>query len=1034
MAEEKFRRKLTAILSADVAGYSRLMAADEAATVKTITAYREIMAILIKQHRGRMVDSPGDNVLAEFASVVDAVQCAVAVQKEFKARNAELPQNRRMEFRIGINLGDVIEEEDRIYGDGVNIAARLEALSDPGGICISKAAFDQIETKLPLGYEYLGEQHVKNIPKPVGAYRVVMEPRVTVAEEIEKEKAVPVWRRKAILVGGVALVVVVLATLIWNFYFRPPPIETAAVEKMAYPLPDKPSIAVLPFVNMSGDAKQEYLADGITENIITALSKVPEIFVIARNSVFTYKRKPVKIRQVSEELGVQYVLEGSVQKSDRRLRITAQLIDATAGHHLWADRFDRDLKDIFAVQDEVTLNILSALRVKFTHGEQARVQETTDNLEAWSYVVEGVIHFESFTKDDNARAQELLERAVRVDPNYSYAWAILGWTHWIDATYGYSESSSDSYKKAVEIAQKAMELDDKQPDVHALMGGIYLFQRQYNNAIAEGERAIVLAPNVACNKALLAQTMLFAGRFEEAITLVKSAMRLNPHYPSWYLQPLAMAYSMLGEHEKALESYNELLSLRRNTRGNIITPLVGLAATCIFVGREDEARAYAEEVLEVNPKFSLEFFRTANFFKDPSQLRPTLEALRRAGLPEHPPLALPDKPSIAVLPFANMSGDPEQEYFSDGISEEIITALSKSQRLFVIARESSFSYKGKPTKVQMVSRELGVKYVLEGSVRMAGDQVRITAQLIDATTGRHLWAETYDRELKDLFALQDEITKNIMSSLQVKLTDGEQAQLYAKGTGNLQAFLKCLQGREYLYRFSREGIDLARPLLKEAIALDENYAPPYRWLGGSHMLDVILGDSKNPKESIMTAMKLTHKSISLDDSFVPAHCLLARLYAFIRQYDKAVAQAERAVAINPNSADAYDYLGLVLVQADRAEEAIPLIKKGIRLNPIPPKNYLYHLALAYTHVEQYEEAISVFKNVLQRDPNDFLAHLFLTLNYANSGKEQEARSEAAEVLRINPEFRAERLRTMSASKNRERVERAIDVLRKAGLK
>ena len=343
---------------------------------------------------------------------------------------------------------------------------------------------------------------------------------------------------------------------------------------MAYPLPDKPSIAVLPFVNMSGDAKQEYIADGITENIITALSKVPEVFVIARNSVFTYKGKPVKIKRVSEELGVQYVLEGSIQQSDSRLRITAQLIDATGGHHLWAERFDRNLNDIFVLQDEVTLDILSALRVEFTHGEQARVQETTNSLEAWGCLVKGLSHFESFTKDDNARAQELFERAVQVDPEYSYAWAMLGWTHWIDATFGYSESSSESFKKAVEIAKKAVELDDKLPDVHALLGGIYLFQRQYDKAIAEGQRAIALGPNIACNKAILARTMLFVGRFEEAIKLVKSAIRLNPHYPSWYLESLAMVYGVIGEHEKAIASYKEVLDLRRNARGNIITPLL----------------------------------------------------------------------------------------------------------------------------------------------------------------------------------------------------------------------------------------------------------------------------------------------------------------------------------------------------------------------------------------------------------------------------------------------------------------------------
>jgi adenylate cyclase len=389
MTQEGFKRKLTAILSADVAGYSRLMADDEAATVKTLATYREVMASLIKQHRGRVVDSPGDNVLAEFPSVVDAVQCAVAVQKEFQSRNAALPENRRMEFRIGINLGDVIEEEDRIYGDGVNIAARLESLADPGGICVSKTAFDHIETKLPLGYEYLGEQELKNIPKPVGVYKVVMEPRVTVADRIEKKKALPIWRRKAILSGGVALIVLIIAAVIWNFYFRLPPIEPASVERMAFPLPEKPSIAVLPFVNMSGDPGQEYFSDGLSEEIITALSKTSQMFVIARNSTFSYKGKQVKVQQVAEELGVRYVLEGSVRKSEDRLRITAQLIDAITGRHLWAERYDRDLKDIFALQDEITLKILNALRLKLTDGVYASVTEKgTNNLEAYLKLIQ----------------------------------------------------------------------------------------------------------------------------------------------------------------------------------------------------------------------------------------------------------------------------------------------------------------------------------------------------------------------------------------------------------------------------------------------------------------------------------------------------------------------------------------------------------------------------------------------------------------------------------------------------------------------
>ena len=356
MADEGFKRKLTTILSADVEGYSRLMGDDEEATVRTLTAYRDVLTTLIQQHNGKVVDSPGDNLLAEFVSVVDAVQCAVAVQKEIKTRNDQLPKNRRMLFRIGINLGDVIQEKGRIYGDGVNIAARLESLANPGGICISKTAFDQIESKLPYGYEFLGDQTVKNIAKPVSAYRVLMEPRVTIAGELEKEKRSPA-RRMPILVGAVAIIVLAVALGIWQFYIRRPSVEPASVDKMTFPLPDKPSIAVLPFNNLSGDPEQTYLVDGLTENIIGGLSKIPEMFVIASNSSFTYKGKPVKVQQVAEDLGVRYVLEGSVQRSDEQLRVTTQLIDALNGRHVWSEKYDRKMEDFFSVQDEITLNL-----------------------------------------------------------------------------------------------------------------------------------------------------------------------------------------------------------------------------------------------------------------------------------------------------------------------------------------------------------------------------------------------------------------------------------------------------------------------------------------------------------------------------------------------------------------------------------------------------------------------------------------------------------------------------------------------------
>jgi adenylate cyclase len=638
MADEGFKRKLTSILSIDAVGYSRLMEDDEEATVRTITSYREVIATLIKQHNGMVVDSPGDNLLAEFVSVVDAVQCAVSVQNEINARNEDLPENRKMDFRIGINLEDVIQEGERIYGDGVNITARLEGLATPGGICISKTAFDQIERKLPYGYEFIGDQTVKNISKPIGAYRVMLEPRVTVAGEGEK-KGIPVWRRKAILSGSVALVLVIIAALIWNYYFRPPPMEVASVEKMAFPLPDKPSIAVLPFNNLSGDPAQDYIADGISENIISTLSKISEMFVIARNSTFTYKGKPVKVQQVSEELGVRYVLEGSVQKMGNRVRITAQLIDAITGHHLWSEKYDRDMKDLFALQDEITHKIIVELQVKLTEGEQARVShKSTTNLEAWSYAVRGLKLFEHVSKENNAKAMELLERAVELDPGYVWAWVRLAWTHIVARKPGWSQSPSASLKKAVEISQKVLVLDESDSDVRALLGVVYLIQKRYEQAITEGEKSVVLGPTNAQAHVLLAVSMNVVGKFDDAIELVKRAMRLHPYYPAYYLRWLGEAYLMTGHYEDALTVYKQQLG-RSQGEFQILRTHIYMAEVYIGLCREEEARTHTAEVLKLNPKFSLEQARKYGIhgYKDPALLERRLNALRKAGLPEHAP-------------------------------------------------------------------------------------------------------------------------------------------------------------------------------------------------------------------------------------------------------------------------------------------------------------------------------------------------------------------------------------------------------------
>jgi adenylate cyclase len=583
MVRKGFKRKLTTLFSADVAGYSRLMGQDESATVETITAYREVMSELIKQHRGLVVDSPGDNLLAEFNSVVDAVQCAVAVQKELKARNAELTEDRKMEYRIGINLGDVIEEGNRLYGDGVNIAARLEGLATPGGICISKTAFDQIETKLPLGYAYIGEQTVKNIDKPVGAYQVLMEPRIVIAGQEQKEQ----------------------------------------------PMPKDPSIAVLPFANLSGDPEQEYFSDGLTEEIITALSKISKILVIARNSTFSYKGKAVKVQQVSKELGVRYVLEGSVRKAGDRVRIHAQLIDAPTGHHLWAERYDRHLKDIFALQDEITIRILTSLRVKLTEGEQARMSyKDTDNLDCFMKVLEGQSHILRFNKKDNLSARRLFEEALSLDPLSSAACAALASTHLIDISNGWSDNPEKSITLSIELAQKALVRDDTLGYVHSLIGHVYLIQRQHNEAISELEKAVALDPNGADAYAFLAAALTITGRPEEAIELIMKAMRFNPMPPNWYHTFLAHAYRNTGRFEEAIQTLQNVLTVNPDD----FNAHIGLTASYIMAGHESKGKRQAQEVLRLNPGFSLEYYEKTLSYINQADVKRDIEVLRKAGL------------------------------------------------------------------------------------------------------------------------------------------------------------------------------------------------------------------------------------------------------------------------------------------------------------------------------------------------------------------------------------------------------------------
>lgn len=633
MAEAGQRRKLSAILSADVVGYSKLMAHDESATVATLKEYRAAVGRVIERHAGRVVNAPGDNMLVEFPSAVEAVQAAIEIQRDIEGRNAELPEVRHMHFRIGVNLGDVIEEEDgTIYGDGVNIAARMEALADSGGICISSAIYDAVEGKLDFGFDFIGEQHVKNIERPISVYRVRSEPG---AKSVRQARPI----HKPVLVAVAALVIVGMAGIgVWQLTERSKPRPAVAVEgsgeqaqikqDVALALPAGPSIAVLPFQNMSGDPDQEYFSDGITDDIITDLSKLQGMMVIARNSTFTYKGKAVDIRQVGRELGVRHVLEGGVRKFGDRVRITAQLVDATNGDHVWSERYDRPLKDVFALQDEITEKIVLALNVHLLRGDDARIlRESTDNPEAYDYYLRGWNANMRFTREDFIYAEQMYEKALELDPEYALAMVQLGWLEREAAGSGWREFPDESRKKARDWANRALELDDSVGDAYSLLSMIELGDENHEQAVALARQAVDLIPSSPDALAMLSFPLSYSGKAEEGLKTMQKALRLNPFPPAWYYHGLGVAYLLMGKFDHSIEAYRECLSLAPE----YVFCHINLTIAYMGAREKEQGIAQAKELLLINPSFTTDHVAIRRI-KDPTVREQFKKFLRQAGI------------------------------------------------------------------------------------------------------------------------------------------------------------------------------------------------------------------------------------------------------------------------------------------------------------------------------------------------------------------------------------------------------------------
>jgi len=577
---ERTRRRLSAILSADAAGYSRLMADNDVATVDTLTRYRKIMSETISAFNGRVVDSPGDNLLAEFASTVDAVECAVSIQARIGNENAGLPEARKMKFRVGINLGEVIMEDERIYGDGINIAARIESRSEPGGVSIARSVYDQVRNKLDFQFEYTGEHKVKNIPDPVRIYNLVMGPG-TIKTAVKSEAA-----------GN-----------------------------------DTASIIVLPFINMSGDKDQEYFSDGLTEDLITDLSKISNLFVIARNSAFTYKGKAVNVQEIGREMGVKYVLEGSVRRAGERVRITAQLIDASSGGHIWADRYDRNLGDIFALQDEVTGKIVSVLAVKVGDGERQRIYaRDTDNVEAYDYFLRGLEYYNRFSRENNLEARALFAKAIDLDNGYASAYAKYGWTYLTEWMMGWSNDER-AVGRARELAIKAIALGDTVGFSYCLLGHAYLWNKQHDKALELYNEFEALDYPMAEALIDFATVLNFSGLPEKAIELLEKARRLDPLLPVFHAFNLGHAQYLVGRYEEAVTSLRETLV----HNPEFFPARFYLIACYVALGREEAIRGEVAEVKRKSPNASLAMWGKRLPYKDPKTLRGILDGMKRAG-------------------------------------------------------------------------------------------------------------------------------------------------------------------------------------------------------------------------------------------------------------------------------------------------------------------------------------------------------------------------------------------------------------------
>jgi TolB-like protein/class 3 adenylate cyclase/Tfp pilus assembly protein PilF len=976
-------RKLAAILVADVVGYSRLAAADEERTLARLRGLRsDLIDPAIAAHHGRVVKRTGDGIIVEFRSVVDAARCALEVQNGMVERNAGLPPEQRIEFRVGIHVGDVVEESDGdLMGDGMNVAARLEGICEPGGIYLSDDAWRHVRDKINEPFTDFGEQTLKNIARPVRVFALKPGSRGATAAE-----------------------------------------------------PPRLSLVVLPFANIGGDPEQEYFVDGVTESLTTDLSRISGAFIIGRGTAFSYKGKAPDHRQVGRELNVRYVLEGSVQRSGNRLRVNVQLIEAESGAHLWAERFDKPVADLFDMQDEIVARLANQLQVELIAAE-ARRAEKQPNPDSMDLVFQGrALIYRGASPAILAKARGFFTRALELDR--ANIGALIG-AAVVDLGVAWSYHTDDPRPLWAPVEAKLSEALATAPNnagAHLWIGHVLIATNRAARGIEELERALALDPNLAGAPHGMGLAHTSGGRAEQAEARVLEALRLSPRdtgITAWFLLA-GSAKAFLGEYQAATGWLRKSIDANRNNPWAYFY----LAACLAHLGRLDEAHEELKAGLAVNPNFTIKRFQAAAESDNPvylAQRERVIEGMRLAGAPEDlrgvvdiaqpagvdalksgastPAFAAavekscPPRLSLVVLPFANIGGDPEQEYFADGVTESLTTDLSRMVGAFVIGRNTAFTFKGKAVDLKQIGHELGVRYILEGSIQRGAGRMRVNVQLIDAETGSHLWGERFDKPVSDLLDTQDEIVAHVANALNTRLVAVEARR--AEKAPDPDSMDLYFQGMAWVNKgYAITNMEPARNFFDRALAIDPNNADA---LVGSAIVDTFFGgtffNDDGAKKLVAAETALT-KALLLAPDHPMAHLCMGDVFNGTKRAEQAIGEFERALVLDHNFAAAHAHTGLSKLLVGRGDETEAHVREALRLSPRDDWVFmwLFFAGLAKLLLGLDEEAVARFRRSIETNRAFPASHFDLAAALAHLGRLEEARGSVSTGLALDPRF------------------------------